>query len=162
LGEIKTYPSKRHSLSEYSTYTWLPPRIFTMTEIKDNDPVYSPLIREAVNRQLVKKGYTEMAQGGQLQVIAAGMSTVSAQLEAYLVQWGFADADYYNTIGVTSAIPIQRVNREGVLAVALYDPKLKISLWSGYISEALGKPGNPGPKIDDAAAKLLKKLPEKK
>jgi Domain of unknown function (DUF4136) len=158
-GELKVFPSKTSDVRNYSTYTWLPPRIFTETAIQEDDPTYSPLIRAAVNRQLVLKGYKEVPEGGQLQIVSAGVVSKSSQLEGYLVSFGF---DYFNMIGTAVATPVSRVNREGLLAVALWDPKQKQAPWAGFMTEALGKPGDPKKKIDYFADKLLKKLPAKK
>jgi hypothetical protein len=161
LAEMKTYPSKTVKISAYKTYTWLAPRLFTATEINDHDPVFTPIIRAAVNKQMAERGYKEVAEGGQIQLIVAAVVTISSQLEAYLVQFGFGVDDYYNTIGVVAATPITRINREGVLAIGFYDPKLKQSLWSGYITKALGKPQkDPTGLIDGATSKLLKDLPK--
>jgi hypothetical protein len=159
-AEVKVFPSTKRDVRQYSTYMWLAPRIFTSAGMQENDPEYAPLIRQAVNRELSRKGYKEVEQDGELQVVSAAVSSKSSQLEGYLVTFGFdVFSGYY---GPTTAAPITRVNREGALAISLYDPKLKEGVWSGYITEALGKPGNAGKKIDNAAAKLLKKLPEKK
>jgi hypothetical protein len=160
FAETKTYPSKTVQMSAYKTYTWLAPRLFTAREINDHDPVFTPIIRAAVNKQLASRGYKEVAEGGQIQLVVAAVITISSQLEAYLVQFGFGVEDYYNTIGVVSATPVTRINREGVLAIGFYDPKLKQSLWSGYITKALGGPQkDPTNLIEGATAKLLKKLP---
>jgi hypothetical protein len=161
LAEMKTYPSKTVQISAYKTYTWLAPRLFTAKEINDHDPVFTPIIRKAVNRQLESRGYKEVPEGGQFQLVVAAVVTISSQLEAYLLQFGFGVEDYYNTIGVVAATPVTRINREGVLAIGLYDPKLKQSLWSGYITKALGAPKkDPTGLIEDATEKLLKKLPK--
>lgn len=158
-AEVKVFPSKKLDLRQYSTYTWLAPRIFTSTGMQENDPVYAPLIRDAVNRELAQKGYKEVPEGGELQVVSAVVSSKSSQLEGYLITWGFSESGYY---GPSTAVPISRVNREGALAISLYDPKLKEGVWSGYITKGIGKPGDADKKINSAAAKLLKKLPEKK
>ena len=160
-AEVKVFPSKKLDMRQYSTYTWLAPRIFTSAGMQENDPEYAPLIRQAVNRELERKGYKEVEQGGEFQVVSAVVSSKSSQLEGYLITFGF-DTLTHRYDGVTTAAPITRVNREGALAISLYDPKLKEGVWTGYITEALGKPGNADKKLNNAAAKLLKKLPEKK
>lgn len=127
--------------------------------MQDDDPVYAPLIKQAVNRELARKGYQEVEQGGQLEVIAAGVSSKSSQLEGYLTVFG---SDYFDGFYSSTAVrPITRVNREGALAVTLYDPALKAGVWTGYIQDVVGR-ANPGKKISDAASKLLKKLPKRK
>jgi hypothetical protein len=127
--------------------------------MQDDDPVYAPLIRQAVNRELARKGYQEVEEGGQLEVIAAGVSSKSSQLEGYLMMFG---SDYFDGFYSSTAVrPVTRVNREGTLAVTLYDPALKAGVWSGYIQEVLAR-SDPGKKISAGAGKLLKKLPKRK
>jgi hypothetical protein len=127
--------------------------------MQEDDPVYAPLIRNAINRQLAAKGYQEVPQGGQLEVISAGVTSKSSQLEGYLTIFG---TDYYSGIySANASMPVTRVNHEGTLAVALYDPEAKASIWAGYVQEALGRGGAEG-KLNDAAGKLFKKLPKRK
>ena len=80
--ETKIFASKTDDVSRRSTYSWLPPRLFTKEGVKENDPEFSPIIREAVNRELAKKGYREVPTGGDLQVMSAGVGVASSQLEA--------------------------------------------------------------------------------
>ena len=49
----------------------------------------APLIRKSVNRQLARKGYAEVAEGGEMLVLSAGMEVTSSQLEGFLLSWGF-------------------------------------------------------------------------
>ena len=88
------------------------------------------------------------------------MNVRSSQLEAILVTYGFAAYDGY--YGPTTASPITRINQEGVLLIALVDPKTNKGVWSGYDSQALGGADSIPKAIDKAATKLLKKLPQKK
>ena len=158
--ETKVFVSKTQDVSQRSTYTWLPPRLFTKEGVKENDPEFAPIIREAVNRELTKKGYREVPTGGDLQIMSAGVGVASSQLEAILVTYGFAAYDGY--YGPMTASPITRINHEGVLLVALVDPKTNKGIWSGYDSEALSGRSSVPKAIDKAASKLFKKLPQKK
>jgi hypothetical protein len=160
FGETKIFVSKTQDVATRSTYTWLPPRLFTKAGIVEDDPTYAPLIRQAVNRELTKKGYKEVPSGGDLQIMSAGVGVASSQLEGILITYGFAAYDGY--YGPTTASPITRINHEGVLLVALVDPKTNKGIWSGYDSQALGGTDSVPKAIDKAASKLFKKLPQKK
>jgi hypothetical protein len=160
FGETKIFASKTQDVTTRSTYTWLPPRLFTKTGILEDDPTYAPLIRQAVNRELAKKGYREVPSGGDLQIMSAGVGVASSQLEGILVTYGFDAFDGY--YGPTTASPITRINHQGVLLVALVDPKTNKGIWSGYDTEALSGVGSVPKAIDKAAGKIFKKLPQKR
>ncbi len=160
FAETKIFASKTQDVATRSTYTWLPPRLFTKTGILEDDPTYAPLIRQAVNRELAKKGYREVPSGGDVQIMSAGVGVASSQLEGILVTYGFDAFDGY--YGPTTASPITRINHEGVLLVALVDPKTNKGIWSGYDTEALGGTDSVPKAIDKAAGKIFKKLPQKK
>jgi hypothetical protein len=159
-AEVKIFPSKTENPASYATYRWLPPRIVADQGLVENDPTYSPMIRAAIDKELAKKGYKQVPETGELEIVSALVVVKSSQLEGYLLQLGFDE--FWGYSYVATAAPVTRVNREGALLFALVDPKKKASVWSGYITEALGKRGTAEDKLNAAAAKLLKKLPERK
>ena len=159
-AEVKVFPSKTLSPVSYSTYHWLPPRTITAAGMTEDDPESGPLIRAAVNRELAKKGYREVPSGGEMQVTCAVVASKTSQLEGYIVMLGFDE--FWGYSYAATVTPVSRINREGAMLFALVDPKTKASVWSGYIVEALGKPGSGAGQLDKAATKLLKKLPERK
>jgi hypothetical protein len=130
-GDVKTFPAKGVDVSRYETYQWMPVRILTKQGIQENDAVVAPEIRKAVNRELERKGYKEVADGGQLQVLSMGLSEASNQLEGFLVGWGWEPGWGW---APTTTTAISRVNRQGTLAIGLVDPRSKKAVWSGYAS----------------------------
>jgi hypothetical protein len=38
FAEVKVFPSSKRDVRQYSTYTWLAPRIFTSAGMQENDP----------------------------------------------------------------------------------------------------------------------------
>lgn len=134
LGEVKTFRPKGMDVSKYETYQWMPVRILTKLGIQENDDIVAPEIKKAVSRELQRKGYREVAEGGQLQVLAMGLSEAHNQLEGFLVGWGWEPGWGW---APTTATAISQVNREGTLAIGLVDAKTKKPVWSGFASEAL-------------------------
>ncbi len=156
-GRVKTQLGPGMDLGQYKTYEWLPTRVLTGSGIVENDPVLTPLIKDAVNRELKERGLTEVASGGDLQV-AAGITTHAVpQVEAV---WFAGPTD------LTFATPIAtmgRYNRKGSLIVNLIDPKAKKSAWAGLAEEDLSDAQGAGQKkIGKAADKMFKKYPVKK
>jgi hypothetical protein len=158
-GELKTWPDPKADFSGYKTYSWLAPRIFTKAGIVEDDPEFTPMVKKAVNKQLAAKGMTEVETGGDLQVISAGVSSGTQQLEAYLVTWGF-DAYWGYSYGMVS--PVQRYNKEGTLVVGLVDTKTKKGVWVGMATESLGKQSMVEGAVNHAAERMFKKYPPKK
>lgn len=114
-GKVKIFDSKKHDVVKYKTYHWLPPRVMTRYGLVEDDAHFAPMIKQAVNRELARKGYREVAEGGGLEVATGGFGRTSSQLEGFLIQWGFDS--YYWAWGVTSATPVTRVNTEGTLVI---------------------------------------------
>ena len=121
----------------------------------ENDPVVGPLVKEAVDGELAKKGLTQVTEGGDLEVLTMVMLDASPQVEAAYYAGGL-DMAYATPIAVMG-----RYNRKGTLVVNLVDTKTKKSAWVGIDSESLADAGqekNKG-KIGKAAEKMFKKYP---
>jgi hypothetical protein len=157
-GDVKVFPVKGIEVGKYQTYQWMPVRIVTKQGILEDDDVIAPEIRKAVNRELQSKGYKEIAEEGQLQVRCVGLSVASNQLEGYLVGWGWATGWGW---APTTTTAVSRINWQGTVALALFDPTLKQIVWSGYASEALN-PNEIDKTINKATTRLFKKLPVRK
>lgn len=158
-GEAKAFPVKGVKVSHYTTYHWASVRLATKTGIVEDDPTVAPLIKQAVNRQLTRKGYREVSEGGELVILAAGLEVSSHQLEGFLLSWGY---DVFWGYGVSTVAPVRRVNREGTLFVSFLDTKTEKSVWAGYATQALGRSAALGRDIDKAASRLFRKFPKKK
>src|SRR5688572_18751732 len=81
-GKVRTQIAPGADMARYKTYQWLPTRALKKTGLVENDPILTPLIKEAVNRELTKRGLTEVAAGADLQVAAGVMTHANAQVEA--------------------------------------------------------------------------------
>jgi hypothetical protein len=167
-GKVKTFSSQEDDVTTYRTYEWLPPRVMTRHGLLEDDDLLAPAIRQAVNRELARKGYKEVADGGDLQVASGGFARTSSQLEGFLVHWGF---DYYwGDWGASSVVPITRQHREGTLAIVLVDSKTRKGVWGGLATALIGNPNLGGKSldkplaksIDKAAKSILKKLPKRR
>jgi len=155
-GKARTHLAPGVDIRQYKTYEWLPTRVLRNTGLIENDPVLTPLIKEAVNRELAQLGFTEVSQGADLQ-IAAGITTHAlAQVEAVFFA-GPSDLDFATPIATMG-----RYNHKGSLIVNFIDTKTKKSAWAGVAEEDIDKtPGAGQKKIANAARKLFKKFPGK-
>ena len=157
-GKVRAFSGKGVDLSQYKTYQWLPTRALTNTGIVEDDPVLTPLIRDAVNRELRRLGLVEVAERADLQVATGLTKHASPQVEAVVLAAG-AQGMYYATPIATMG----RYNRKGSLIVNLIDANTKTSAWAGIADEDLSDMTGAGQKkIGKAAANLFKKYPVKK
>jgi hypothetical protein len=157
-GKVKAQVAPGTDMAQYKTYEWLPTRVLGKTGLLEDDPVMSPLIKDAVNRELTQRGLKEVTKGGDLQISAGVMTHAVPQVEAVWVSAG-TQGMYYATPIAT----IGRYNRKGSLIVNLIDSKTKTSAWAGVAEENLNDMQGAGlKKISDAAGNLFKKYPAKK
>jgi len=121
----------------------------------ENDPEFAPLIKDAINGELSRKGLKEVPEGGDLQVSALALAQSIPQLEGFIFTG--ATPDFFTAPVAT----VGRYNREGTLVVNLIDTKTQKSAWCGMAKESIdNKPGAGKKKIGPAAAKLFKKYPK--
>lgn len=155
--KVKIYIGKDVDFSQYKTYQWLPPRVLAKTGVVENDPEISPVIKDAVNRELTARGFREVSEGGDLQVSTAALAESIPQME-YLI---FPDRMAYNY--ETPLTSVGRYNRQGTLVVNLIDSRTNKSAWAGLARETIDNhPGAGKEKIGKVTARLFSKFPVKK
>ena len=155
-GKVQTWFPPGTDFSRYKTYTWLPTKVLGKAGTVENDPVFDPIIRGAVGKELQRIGLKEVPEGGDLQVSVLGLGTSVPQLEAVV----FAGLDPANW--GTMTFTVGRYNKEGTLVVNLIDSAAKKSAWAGMATETLKTtPGAGKDKIPIAAEKLFKNFPGK-
>jgi hypothetical protein len=154
-GDVKTAVAQGVDFSRYKTYHLLPTKFLTKSGVVDGDDRVQPMIAKSVNEQLAKKGFSQVSQGGDVEVVTWALSESVPQLEAVLfapygtIDWGTAPI---STVG--------RYNRQGTLAVNLIDVKTNKSIWAGMVTRALGRPSQLDRDIDKGASDLFKKFPK--
>jgi hypothetical protein len=152
-AKVQTWVEKGIDFSQYKTYQWLPPKLLTKTGVVEDDPVLTPLIKDALNGELSRKGLKEVPEGADLQVSTLALAESIPQLEAMIFTG--APTDFTSPIGT-----VGRYNRAGTLVVNLIDRRTKKSAWCGMVKESLdNKPGAGRKKIGPAVSKLFKKFP---
>ena len=58
-GKVQVWMDKKTDLALYKTYQWLPPKLLGKTGMVENDPEFAPLIKDAINGELSRKGLKE-------------------------------------------------------------------------------------------------------
>ena len=133
--EVKTDYDHHANFSQYKTYSW--------GKIETPNPLWDDRIKEAVNRELAKKGWTEVPSDGDVTIMAVGTTHERPTLRTFYDgfpgwRWGgFGEATTYVD------------NYEvGSLFVDMFDSRSKRLIWRGAATDT----------VPDKAAKALKDL----
>jgi len=155
--KVKAFAGTHANFASYKTYQWLPVKTLSKTGLVEDEPTITPVVKEAVNREMAALGLVEVKENGDLQVAAFASTTSVPQLEA-LIFPGHMDLDFATPIATMG-----RYNKEGTLAVNLIDTKTGKSAWAGIATDSLdNKPGSGAKKIPGATAAMFNKYPTKK
>ena len=132
--EIKVDYDHHANFSQYKTYSW--------GKVETQNPLWDDRIKEAVDQELAKKGWTEVASGGDVTVMAIGTTRDQPTLQTFYDsfpgwRWGgFGEA--------TTWVEHYEV---GTLIIDMFDSRDKKLIWRGSASDTL--PDKPDKAIKD-------------
>jgi len=145
---LKTDYDHATDFSRYHTYSWI--------KVDAGDTLWADRISRDVDEQLVAKGLTKVASGGDVSVSAFGATHNQQSLETFYDgfgggwRWrGFGDAttEVINT-------PV------GTLVVDVFDGQSKHLIWRANSSETLsGSPEKNEKKLQHEVAEMFKRFP---
>jgi hypothetical protein len=141
--EIKVDYDHHANFSQYKTYSW--------GKVETQNPLWDDRIKEAVDRELAKRGWTEVASGGDVTVMAIGTTRDQPTLQTFYDgfpgwRWGgFGEA--------TTWVEHYEV---GTLIVDMFDSRDKKLIWRGSASDTL--PDKPDKAMKDLQKSLEKML----
>lgn len=146
--DVKTDYSHHADFANYHTYSW--------ANVQTQDPLWTDRIKNAVNEQLMAKGWMMVPSGGDASLVAIGTTQEKQNLETFYNTmpggwfWnGFGDSETYT-----------ENYKVGTLVVDIYDSKTKKLLWRGSSSDTLaGKPEQNEKKLDKAVKKMFDHFP---
>ncbi|HTU42541.1 MAG TPA: DUF4136 domain-containing protein [Candidatus Aquilonibacter sp.] len=139
--EIKVDYDHHANFSQYKTYTW--------GKVETQNPLWDDRIKEAVDQELAKKGWTEVASGGDVTVMAIGTTRDQPTLQTFYDgfpgwRWG----------GFGEATTLVEHYEVGTLIIDIFDSRDKQLIWRGSASDTL-------PDKPDKAIKDLQKAVDK-
>ena len=146
--EVRSDFDHHVNFSRYKTYSW--------AKVDTPDPLWNDRVKEAVDRALTAKGWSQVPSGGDVSVVAVGTThqkpTLRTFYDGFGGGWlwgGFADATTY----------VENYT-EGTLVVDLFDSASKKLIWRGSATDVLsGKPEKDEKKVDKAVAKMFDHFP---
>jgi hypothetical protein len=73
--EMKTDYDHHANFAEYKTYSW--------AKVEIPDPLWNDRVKKAVDRQVADKGWTEVANGGDVSIVAVGTTHERPTLQTF-------------------------------------------------------------------------------
>ena len=151
--EINTDYDRNADFSHYKT--------FSFEKIETKDPLWVDRITAAIGGELTAKGWTQVASGGDIAIIAIRMTTDRQTLDhfydIYNGGWGWRWGS-----GYPSAPTTPETYTVGTLVIDLFNRKTKALLWRGSARRALSDSSTTTIKnFDKSVEKLFKGFPPK-
>jgi hypothetical protein len=146
-ADIRTDYDHHADFTKYKTYSW--------AKVDTPDPLWNDRVKEAVDRALAAKGWSQVPSGGDVSLVAVGTTREKPTLRTFYdgfdgwLWGGFADATTY----------VENYT-EGTLIIDMFDRASKRLLWRGSASDVLsGKPEKDEKKLEKAVSRMFEHFP---
>jgi hypothetical protein len=151
--QVKTDYDRSANFSQYKTYSW--------EKVQTRDPLWVDRIKDAVNASLTAKGWTQVASGGQVAIVAVEMTknqqTLNTFYDGFGGGWGWRR---FGGGGFGDATTTTENYRIGTLVVDLFDANSKNLIWRGSASDTLSdKSENNIKNLDKGVQKMFDHFP---
>ena len=120
---VKTDYDRTTNFSKYKTYSW--------HKVEVKNALWVDRIKNAVNDELAKKGWTQVAAGGDVSIGAIGITRDHATLES-----AYNGMDGFRWEGFGHDYVLEQ-QPEGTLAVSIFDNETKKLVWVGTSINAI-------------------------
>jgi hypothetical protein len=151
--QVKTDFDRRADFSQYKTYSW--------EKVQTQNPLWVDRIKGAVDSALVAKGWTRVASGGNVAIMAMEITKEHQTLNTYYDnvgggwgwrgRWGGGSGDSFGDSTTT-----EDTYRIGTLIVDLFDAGTKKLIWRGSSSDTLSdKPDKNIKNLDKGVTKMF-------
>ncbi len=151
--QVKTDYDRSAKFSQYKTYSW--------GKVQTQDPLWVGRIKDAVNAALTAKGWTQVASGGQVAIVAMEMTkdqqTLNTYYDGFGGGWGWRR---FGGGGSGDATTTTENYKVGTLVVDLFDANGKNLIWRGSASDTLSdKSENNIKNLDKGVQKMFDHFP---
>jgi hypothetical protein len=153
--------SSTADFGSYKTYSWTPVKTLENVGIVENNPTFTPVVKEAINQAFAAKGLKEVPSGGDLDVVVIGFRYASPQTEQLSAISTPTNASW--AFGGPTKPTVNAFNEEGSMAVNLIDNKLKTSSWLSMATSSLDKKDQAknAERVRKIVAKMFEHFPPK-
>ena len=149
--QVKTDYDHNANFGQYKTYSW--------EKVQTKDPLMVDRIKDAVNRALAAKGWTQVDSGGDVCVMAIEITQNQQTLNTFYD--GFGGGRRWGGFGgFGDATTTTQTYQVGSLVVDLFDAKSKNLLWRGSSSDTLSNnPDKNTKNLDKEVKKMFAHFP---
>src|SRR6266403_4260704 len=148
---VQTDFDHQANFAQYKTYSW--------QEIKPGASLWDSRIKDAVNAQLEAKGLAQVADGGDIAIVAIKTSQTQRTLQTFYDGLG-GGWRWRGMGGFGQSTTTEQDYKQGTLVVDLYDAKTKQLIWRGSAQDTLSDKATKNEKnLDKGVAKMFKAFP---
>src|SRR5579863_6210397 len=126
--QVKTDYDHHANFGQYRTYSW--------EKVQTRDPLLVDRIKDAVNRALTAKGWTQVDSGGDVCIVAMDITRNQQTLNTFYDGFG-GGWRWRGFGGFGDATTTTETYQVGTLVVDLFDAKSKNLIWRGASSDTL-------------------------
>jgi len=139
------------NFSQVKTYSW--------SKVHTANSIWDDRVKDAINRELAAKGWTQLPSGGDVYLMAIEKTSVHQQYDTFYD--GFGGWRRFGSFGEsTTTVDNYEV---GTLIVSMFDGNSKQLIWRGASSSDLSGNAEKNTKnLDKDVQKLFKNFPPKK
>jgi hypothetical protein len=150
-AQVKTDYDRNANFTQYKTYSW--------ERVKTKNALDVNRVKSAVNAALTAKGWTEVASGGDVSIMA--METSHDQQTLNTFYDGFGGGWRWRGFGgLGEATTTTETYRVGTLVIDLFDAKTKQLIWRGNSSDTLSDNSSKNiHNLDKDVEKMFKNFP---
>jgi hypothetical protein len=151
--QVKTDYDRSADFSQYKTYSW--------EKVQTQDPLWVGRIKDAVNADLTAKGWTQVASGGQVAIVAMEMTKDQQTLNTFYDGFGGGLGwRRFGGGGFGDATTTTENYKVGTLVVDLFDANSKNLIWRGSASDTLSNKSDKNIKnLDKGVQKMFDHFP---
>ena len=144
-----------HSVNfgKYHTYSWL--------GVNVEEPLWNDRVRNAIDNQLVARGWRKVDSGGDAMVSAFASTRTERTLETWY-GGSFGGGWYHRGWWIGGSPGFTTIERTpiGTLHIDIFDGQSRKVIWHGVCSDTLtGNPDKNETKMEKAVAEVFKKFP---
>lgn len=150
--DVTTDWDKSKNFAEYHTYYW--------AKVDSPNPFMNQRLQDGVDAELAKRGWSKQQAGGQVALVALGMSKTKHDLNTFYSGSGWGYGGWYGGGGMGTSTTTTTEYKEGTLVLDMYDSNSRQLLWRGTATDTLSdKPEKNEKKLNKALGKMFDKFP---
>jgi hypothetical protein len=145
--EIATDYDHHIEFSRYKTYSW--------AKVETPNALWDERVKAAIDSQLAAKGWTQVPAGGDVSIVAVGMTHAKPTLRTF-----YDGFDGWRWGGFGEATTVVDNYKVGTLVVDMFDSSTKKLIWRGSASDTLSdKPEKNAKDLEKTVQKMFEHFP---